>query len=355
MGAENRIITGNTTANNNQVTGLGGRSNPTPSTNTQYGRVIEVNTKDRSIKYELVTNNLGPSASDNKRKFVGVAKNINPNLTRLPVVDELVPLIKGPTPNIGSSAGQFDQETYYGSPISIQGTVDDNKVPQDKTSTTNNPNSLNNYKMNEIGANSNPNSTPNSNQNSERQGTDTDGINGEYTSQFIFPKGLMTLTIELKGKPPQVIKTALGIAESNNILISIVQNYNLTIPQMEAWNEFQTWMQGKKYSGNKSMNTKPFSKNVWSEYKTKVKKDFWVTYTRPDNTSDDIRKIQDALKIYRAYLINEWKTKKPPFNPGIKLRDLKTGVVRPMDVSLPDDVKNVEENFMKWAKPTTYN
>ena len=354
MGAENRIITGNTTANNNQVTGTGGRSNPNPSTNTQYGRVIEVNTKDRSIKYELVTNNLGPSASDNKRKFTGIAKNINPNLTRLPVVGELVPLIKGPTSNVGSSAGQFDQETYYGSPISVQGTVDDNKVPQDKSTTTSDPNSLNNYKMNEIGATSNPNSTPNSNQNKERQGTDTDGINGEYTSQFTFPKAFMTLTISLVGKPVEVIKSALGLAGSSTLL-SIVQNYNITIPQMEAWNEFQTWMKGKKYSGNKSMNTKPFSKNVWSEYKSNIKKDFWVTYTRPDNTSDDIRRIQDSLKIYRAYIINQWKTIKPPFQPGIVLKDLKTGEVRPMNIAFPDDIKNIEENFMKWAKPTTSN
>jgi hypothetical protein len=353
MGAENRIITGNTTANNNQVTGFGGGSNPIPSTNTQYGRVVEVNTKDRSIKYELVTNNLGPSATDNKRKFIGIAKNVNPNLTRLPVVGELVPLIKGPTSNVGSPSGQFDQETYYGSPISVQGTVDDNKVPQNNPTTTSNANSLNNYKLNEIGATSNPNSTPNSNQNNKREGTDVDGINGEYTSQFLMPEAFSKLIVELNGKPTDVVSRALGIP-GNSVLISIAQNLNLTSTKMLQWNAFRQWMVDNGYSGSKSMNSKPYSKEVWVKFKTKTYPNFWINYNRPDNTSDDIRTIQNALKIYRAYLINEWKTKPPAYRPGIKFKN-PDGSEYISDPKKPEDVKRVDENFMPWAKPTTYN
>jgi hypothetical protein len=348
---ENRIITGNQAASVNQYTGVGGGKRST-SSSSPYGRVISINTTDRSIKYEILRNSLGPSATNSPSKVTGTAYNSNPSMTRLPKVDEIVPLIKGPSNRVGALANQYDEVMYYGSPIAIQNTIDDNRVPQEIPPNVANNNNINDYKANDIGINTqNDKITP---QDKERQGTDTDGINGEYTSQFLFPKAFMTLTISLVGKPVEVIKSALGIAGSS-VLLSIVQNYNLTIPQMEAWNEFQTWMKGKKYSGNKSMNTKPFSKNVWSEYKSNIKKDFWVTYTRPDNTSDDVRKVQDALKIYRAYLINQWKTIKPPYQPGIRLRDLKTGEERPMNISLPDDVKNVEENFMKWAKPTTYS
>jgi hypothetical protein len=354
MGAENRIITGNTTANANQSTGGGGRFNPPPSSGTyQYGRVIEVNTKDRSIKYELINNNLGSSAIDNKRKFISVAKSYNPNFTRLPQVGELVPLITGPSKRAGSADGSYDMETYYLDPISVQGTVDDNKVPQNKTSVTTNPNSVNNYKLNEIGVNSNPNSTSNSNQNSKREGTDVDGINGEYTSQFLMPEAFSKLIIELNGKPTDVVSRALCIP-GNIVLISIAQNLNLTSTKMLQWNAFRKWMVDNGYSGSKSMNSKPYSKDIWVKYKTNIYPNFWINYNRPDGTSDDIRTIQNALKIYRAYLINEWKTKPPTYRPGINFKN-PDGSDYVADPKKPEDVKRVDENFMPWAKPTTYN
>jgi hypothetical protein len=156
MGKENVIITGNITANNNQFTSNSGGS-VVPSTSIQlYGRVVRVNLSDRSIEYEIIKDNLGTSAVDNPNKITGTAKNFNPNFTRLPEINEIVPLIKGPTKKAGNSANQYDFVMYYMlGPISIQGTVDDNKVPQSvspsNSSTNNNSNNINSYLANDIG------------------------------------------------------------------------------------------------------------------------------------------------------------------------------------------------------------
>jgi len=146
---ENFIITGNQTAANNQYTGGSGFT-PLPGQVIQYGRVISINLKDRSITYETIQNNLGISALDKPNKITGIAYNFNPNFTRLPKVGELVPLIPGPNNRVGNSVNQYDQILYYiiGS-ISSQITVDDNKVPQDNPPLP--ADSVNNYRINEMG------------------------------------------------------------------------------------------------------------------------------------------------------------------------------------------------------------
>lgn len=149
MGFENVIITGNQAANNNQYSGYGRGGGPIKAKEIQYGRVTAIN-PDRSIQYELIRNSLKTSKLIFKNAITGIAYNFNPNFTRLPEIGEIVPLIEGPTNQVGNLARQYDKVTYYIiGPISVQNTVDDNKVPQ------NNPpipaNSLNNYKLNDIG------------------------------------------------------------------------------------------------------------------------------------------------------------------------------------------------------------
>jgi hypothetical protein len=152
MGAENVIKTGNITAANNQTTGVGNNNfNPALSQNIQYGRVTTVN-PDRSIQYEIIQNSLQVSNLVNKTIVTGKALNFNPNFTRLPEIGEIVPLIKGPSKTVGSPSNQYDQSTYYIlGPISVQMTVDDNKVPQNVPQPQ--QNDLLNYKLNELGIN----------------------------------------------------------------------------------------------------------------------------------------------------------------------------------------------------------
>lgn len=150
MPIENRIITGNQAANNNQYSGLGGvGSSLFKKQEIQYGRVTLIN-PDRSIQYELIRDTVKASKLRNKNAIIGIAYNFNPNFTRLPEVGEIVPLIEGPNNQIGNSARQYDKVTYYIiGPISIQNTVDDNKVPQDNTPIP--TDSISDYKLNDIG------------------------------------------------------------------------------------------------------------------------------------------------------------------------------------------------------------
>ena len=152
---DNFIITGNATAASNQYTGGGGGFNPLPGQTIQYGRVININLQNRSITYEAIQNNLGASALNKPNKITGTAFNFNPNFTRLPEVGELVPLVPGPSNRVGNLPNQYDQVLYYIlGPISIQVTVDDNKVPQ--TPILMSPDNSSNYKLNDIGINQPP-------------------------------------------------------------------------------------------------------------------------------------------------------------------------------------------------------
>jgi len=155
MPIENVIITGNQAANNNQYAGVGtGAGSLFNQKDIQYGRVTSIN-PDRSIQYEPITNTLNASKLNYKEAQTSIAYNFNPNFTRLPEVGELVPLITGPNNQIGNTARQFDKITYYLiGPISIQNTVDDNKVPQNPPPKQ--ENSVKDYKANDIGINNQP-------------------------------------------------------------------------------------------------------------------------------------------------------------------------------------------------------
>jgi len=149
MGFENVIITGNQSANNNQYSSGRGGGNPIKAKEIQYGRVTAIN-PDRSIQYELIRNTLKTSKLIFKNATTGTAYNFNPNFTRLPEIGEIVPLIEGPNNQVGNLSRQYDKVTYYIlGPISVQNTVDDNKVLQDNPPSP--ADSVNNYRMNEMG------------------------------------------------------------------------------------------------------------------------------------------------------------------------------------------------------------
>lgn len=157
MGTENVIITGNQSANYNQYSNFGGGGGFSKSQSIKYGRVTAIN-PDRTIQYELITNTLKTTKLNNNNVPTGKAYNFNPNFTRLPQVGEIVPLIEGPSNQIGNPSQQFDKLTYYLiSPISVQNTVDDNKVPQ--TLPPPPPNVVKNYKANDIGVSNKTNPT----------------------------------------------------------------------------------------------------------------------------------------------------------------------------------------------------
>lgn len=91
------------------------------------------------------------------------------------------------------------------------------------------------------------------------QKTDPDGLNGEYTSRFIFPLAF------LKDLNSGEVKN-LGL-EGNEIL-QLVSQSGLTTQQMAEWNQFVKWMTEKGYAGDKKMNNFKFSNNVLKQYKT---------------------------------------------------------------------------------------
>lgn len=167
-----------------------------------------------------------------------------------------------------------------------------------------------------------------------RTGTDVDGINGYFTSQFKFP------TAFLKDLNSGKISN-LGL-EGNNALQKVNES-GLSVKQMAEWNNYVKWMTEKGYSGNKQMDHTDFSENVLKQYKQE-NPGFWV------KDSNDIKKVQTVLKGYRLYTIGVWKL-------GIK-QAMKSGFSpvniqmsgKEMNSTNPEDVKRVESNYMLWAK-----
>jgi hypothetical protein len=154
MGLETTIITGNSS-----VSSVGfNKSNTSPLTlysNTDiYGRVTKVNF-DRTIEYELIQNNLGVSAVNNINVKTGTAKPLQPYKVRLPILNEIVPLVKGPNITVGNKIGQYDNTLYYLDPIGVYNNVNDNQIVKNNifinTKNSNSSLSINNIKKNQIG------------------------------------------------------------------------------------------------------------------------------------------------------------------------------------------------------------
>jgi hypothetical protein len=166
-------------------------------------------------------------------------------------------------------------------------------------------------------------------------GTQVDGKNGKFTSQFAFPKAFL---INLNtGK----IKN-LGL-DGNDILQQI-NKAKVSVQQMAEWNNFVGWMSSKGYSGSSKMDQTKFSENVLEQYR-KENPNFWV------KDSNDIKKIQDVIKAYRKYVIAVWKlgedgARKKGFTTAA---DIELGGIE-QDSTNPEEVKQVELRFMPWAK-----
>lgn len=127
MGRENTIVTGNASVND-----LGFNTPTVPSFSpisdiSVYGRVVTVYA-DRSIDYELIQNNLSPSAINNKSVKTGQAKPLRPYSTRLPIVGEIVPLVKATATTAVSKKGLFDNTLRYDDPIGFWDTINDNRA-----------------------------------------------------------------------------------------------------------------------------------------------------------------------------------------------------------------------------------
>jgi len=167
-----------------------------------------------------------------------------------------------------------------------------------------------------------------------RTGTDVDGINGLFTSQFEFP------TSFLKNLNSGKIK---NLGYEGNEALQKVNEAGISVQQMAQWNNFKKWMVSKGYSGTKKMDNIKYSNDVLKEYKQE-NPGFWVKDT------NDIKKVQTVIKAHRLYTIGIWKlgydgALKNGFNP----LDIKMGEER-MDPSSPEDVKRVNSNYMPWAK-----
>ena len=166
-------------------------------------------------------------------------------------------------------------------------------------------------------------------------GTQVDGKNGKFTSQFAFPKAFL---INLNtGK----IKN-LGL-DGNDILQQI-NKAKVSVQQMAEWNNFVKWMSSKGYSGSSKMDHTKFSENVLEQYR-KENPNFWI------KDSNDIKKIQDVIKAYRKYVIAVWKlgedgARKKGFTTAA---DIELGGIE-QDSTNPEEVKQVELRFMPWAK-----
>jgi hypothetical protein len=122
MGKENIILIGT----NASQTSLRGRSSNfsgrnlterLPSSSFVWGRVMAINGK--TIVYSLIDDVLGYVKTGN-------AIPLNPNNITVPTIGSIVPLSKGPDTNINNNAGQYSKTIYYGDPIGVQQTVNNN-------------------------------------------------------------------------------------------------------------------------------------------------------------------------------------------------------------------------------------
>lgn len=147
----------------------------------------------------------------------------------------------------------------------------------------------------------------------------TDGINGQYTSQFKWT------TMANTGQP------ALQQGRS-----SILSKHGLTVQKILEWNNFVDWMKQKGYSGTAKMDDLNYQYNVYQEY-TKEHPSFWVTY-QPSKTSNDIRSIQAAIKDLRILNIELYQ--KNELKLDTKLFKDRT----------PEENTDVIDRYMPWAK-----
>lgn len=165
-------------------------------------------------------------------------------------------------------------------------------------------------------------------------GTQVDGKNGKFTSQFLFPSSF------LKDLNTGKIQN-LGVG--GNDILQQINKTKVSVQQMAEWNNFVKWMTNKGYSGSSKMDQTKFSENVLEQYK-KENPNFWV------KNSDDIKKVQDIIKAYRKYTIGIWKLGiDGAIKKGFKPVSIEFSG-KEVDSTNTNDIKRVDSNYMLWAK-----
>jgi hypothetical protein len=93
--------------------------------------------------------------------------------------------------------------------------------------------------------------------------TDVDGLNGQYTSGFIFPHQFLR---DLDAGT--IVSVGVKGNEELNKLLQTAKS-TVTIDQLIEWNNFVNWMKEKGYSRSSKMNSIDFSNKVLQQYKGK--------------------------------------------------------------------------------------
>ena len=170
-----------------------------------------------------------------------------------------------------------------------------------------------------------------------KTGTSVDGILGQYTSQFKFPRAYDTT--KSGGR--------IDLGFEGNEALKQLTSFDTT--KMNQWNHFVQWMKthqidGKVISGNPVLDTdSTLGWEIIDAYKAAKdgNKKFWV------KDDHDLKTVQSLIKAYRTYTMADWKAgakdPKKYMHGGIKLD-------RPMDPNNPEDVKRVEVEYMRWAR-----
>jgi hypothetical protein len=173
-----------------------------------------------------------------------------------------------------------------------------------------------------------------------KQGTSVDGIIGQFTSQFKFPKAFDTTG---------GVITDLGF--EGNTALRKLRSYSPA--KMKQWNKFRDWMHttvgpsGKVYAGDTAMDHANYSRAALDRYKKEVDPNFFIKWLPTEKKSADVEEIQDIIKAYRVYTVADWKSGDGTAKGGHSI--IAFGP-KHMDPKNPDDVKRVDSNYMMWAK-----
>ena len=176
-----------------------------------------------------------------------------------------------------------------------------------------------------------------------RDTTAIDGKIGNITSKFIFPKSTISQYNYLNGRltnfQQQAYEAGYGPIMSRNF------QFLLDPAQMNEWNDFVNWMKvtgiskilpdsSGVISGNNALNFKRNDVPVLDYYRKNVKPDFFI------KGDDDVKKVQETLKAYRAYKVGAWLAGQETFQKGSNL----------YNPSNEEDRKEIDRIYMPWTK-----
>lgn len=176
-----------------------------------------------------------------------------------------------------------------------------------------------------------------------RDTTAIDGKIGNITSKFIFPKSTISQYNYLNGQltsfQQKAYEAGYGPIMSRNF------QFLLNPSQMNEWNDFIEWMKSTDISkiipnssgvisGNSALNFKRNDISILEYYRKNIKPDFFI------KGDDDVKKVQETLKAYRAYKVGAWLAGKETFQKGNKL----------YNPSNEEDRKEIDKIYMPWAK-----